>query len=226
MTRRRSSVPSAPRVPDDLRPATSRDEHWTGCEVRGNADLAVQFHDGRPEEIRESRVIDVRFDGVDLDRLLVTDVVFEDCSFVAASWADASFNRVEFRTCRMTEVVLAGARLDDVRFVDCKLDGANLRMAVGAVVEFLRCPLTGADLYAARLEAARFFGCDLERADVSAARLDGARLHGSRLGGLIGGEQLRGVVIDSSQVLPLALRVFSALGITVDDDPEPEEKKK
>jgi hypothetical protein len=46
----------------------------------------------------------------------------------------------------------------------------------------------------------------------------GARFHGSSLADIRGGEYLRDIVIDSSQILPLALRVFAALGIQVDDD--------
>jgi hypothetical protein len=33
-----------------------------------------------------------------------------------------------------------------------------------------------------------------------------------------GAEYLRGIVIDSSQVLPLAVRVFAGLGIRVEDE--------
>jgi hypothetical protein len=68
------------------------------------------------------------------------------------------------------------------------------------------------------LHAACLFDCDLNGADFSQAVLPGAKFQGSSLAEIKGGEYLRDVVIDSSQVLPLALRVFSALGIRVDDE--------
>jgi hypothetical protein len=70
------------------------------------------------------------------------------------------------------------------------------------------------------LISACFFDCDLSEAEFSQAVLPGARFHGSSLADIKGGEYLRDIVIDSSQVLPLALRVFLALGIRVDDERE------
>jgi hypothetical protein len=46
----------------------------------------------------------------------------------------------------------------------------------------------------------------------------GIALHGSTLDALVGAANLRGAVIAGDQVLPLALRVFAAMGIVVDDD--------
>ncbi len=40
-------------------------------------------------------------------------------------------------------------------------------------------------------------------------------LHGSDLTDLVGGAALRGVTIDSAQIVPLALAMFDALGIIV-----------
>jgi hypothetical protein len=56
--------------------------------------------------------------------------------------------------------------------------------------------------------------------EFSAADLEGAFLHGSVLEGVRGGGILRRVVIGTDQVVPLALSVFAALGIRVDDDAE------
>jgi hypothetical protein len=74
------------------------------------------------------------------------------------------------------------------------------------------------DLCAAHFTSACFFDCDLRGVDVSEAKLRGAKFHGSDLSEIKGGECLRDIVIDSWQVLPLAIRVFAGLGIRVEDD--------
>jgi hypothetical protein len=51
-------------------------------------------------------------------------------------------------------------------------------------------------------------------------KLPGARFHGSDLSEIKGSEYLRDVVIDSTQVLPLAKGVFASLNIRVEDDRE------
>jgi hypothetical protein len=48
--------------------------------------------------------------------------------------------------------------------------------------------------------------------------MPGTRFHGSSLAEIRGGESFKDIVVDSTQVLPLALRVFAALHIEVDDE--------
>ena len=120
----------------------------------------------------------------------------------------------------MSSTLLAQARLRDVTFSESKLDDVNFRMSQGDRVVFDDVNLRGADFYAAHLTSARFFDCDMSGTEVSQAILPRARLHGSLLSDIKGGEYLRDVVIDSSQVLPLALQVFRALDIRVEDERE------
>jgi uncharacterized protein YjbI with pentapeptide repeats len=118
----------------------------------------------------------------------------------------------------MSGVLIPQATLQDVTFTECKLDGANFRMSEGKRVVFDHANLCGAEFYAARFTSACFFDCDLDEAEFSQAQVQGARFHGSSLADIKGGEYLRDIVIDTSQVIPLALRVFSGLGIRVDDE--------
>src|SRR6476619_8175040 len=118
----------------------------------------------------------------------------------------------------MSGIVLAGGRLRDVVLKGCKLDEANLRGTVGERIRFEGCVMTGADLSGVRYTGARMVDCDLSRAEFAAAQLRGARLHGSELEGIRGAESLKGVVIGSTQLVPLALRLFQSLGITIDDE--------
>jgi uncharacterized protein YjbI with pentapeptide repeats len=77
--------------------------------------------------------------------------------------------------------------------------------------------LTGADFTGADLTGAGLVGCRLVDVELSKATLQGARLHGSVLDAVRGGDSLRGTVIGSDQIVPVAVPLFAALGITVDD---------
>ncbi len=118
----------------------------------------------------------------------------------------------------MSGALIPRAELRDVSFSECKLDGVNLRMGKGDRVLFDHVNLQRGELSSAHLISACFFDCDLSETEVSQAVLPRARFHGSLLSEIKGGEYLRDIVIDSSQVLPLATRVFSALNIRVEDD--------
>jgi uncharacterized protein YjbI with pentapeptide repeats len=91
-------------------------------------------------------------------------------------------------------------------------------MSTGERVLFDHVNLERGDFYSANMTSTRFLDCDLTGADLSQAKLPGARLHGSVLLELNGGEYLRNVVIDSSQVLPLATGVFAGLNIRIEDE--------
>ncbi len=118
----------------------------------------------------------------------------------------------------MSGALIPQAQLHDVGFYECKLDGINFRMTTGDRVVFDHVNLQKGELTSAHLVSACFFDCDLSETDVSQASLPQARFHGSILTDIKGGEYLRHIVIDSSQVLPLAARVFSALDIRIDDE--------
>jgi uncharacterized protein YjbI with pentapeptide repeats len=79
--------------------------------------------------------------------------------------------------------------------------------------------LVDADFSSAALPGARFIGCDLTGVELSKAVLTGASLQWSTLAGLRGAESLRGVTISSDQVVPAALAVLGAMGVTIDDEP-------
>jgi uncharacterized protein YjbI with pentapeptide repeats len=119
----------------------------------------------------------------------------------------------------MTGASLAMVRARDVVFSGCKLDDAGFGMADLERCELVDCDLEGADLTAARLPGSRIEGCRLDRAQLSKASMAGTLLHGTTLEGVLGADALRGTTIGSDQVVALALPLFAALGITVDDGP-------
>ena len=133
----------------------------------------------------------------------LVDVVFDDCELSGALLLDGRLTRVQFNRCRMSGSWRRVGRRRR-RFLDCKLDGANFRMSSWERrLAALRAP--DADLGACVVAHVRLFGCNLSGADVAKVRLDDVALHGSNLDGLRGADALRGAVIGSDQVVPLAV---------------------
>ncbi len=211
--------PLEPRLGRQLEPIVDihldHDDEWS--EVTGGGDLVGV--DAEDVEIHGSSLADLRLTGAALPRVRITDTRFTGCELSGARLDEATLTRVEFRDCRMSGFVATRARLRDVSFVDCRLDAASFRMAVAERIAFAQCELIDADFYEARLDnGAAFDRCDLTRASFDRAALAGARLGGSTLDELRGAEALAGAFIDSGQLVPVALALFAALGITIDDD--------
>ena len=88
--------------------------------------------------------------------------------------------------------------------------------------ELSGCVTPRIDFYGARLKNVRLVGCDLSESDFTRASLDEVRLHRSKLELIKGGASLKGAVISSDQVVPLAYELIRALGIRVEDEDEDE----
>jgi len=212
----------APRMTDAL---TIVDD-WDAGEALGWSEVDVRGEyvgvDAPQLDVTRSRFVDVRLTAGRFEGARFTDVRFEGCDLSGATLMESSFTRVEFVRCRLSGTTLGGSRCRDLRFVDCKLDGAHLRSMKGERLEMERCVATNVDFAAAQLTGCRLFDCDLGGADFSNVSLPGVRLHGSALDELRGAGSLRNAVIDTAQIVPLALRMFHAIGVTVDDDRDPE----
>jgi len=83
--------------------------------------------------------------------------------------------------------------------------------------EFDGCELVEADLYGADMPGCRFVRCDLSGAQVSKSNLSGTRFTQSRLDRISGADALQGITIGSDQIVPVALALFTARAIVVDD---------
>ncbi len=173
---------------------------------------------GRHLQVEESHIDRAVFTGAQLPQLTLTDVVVDAADFSGVDLEESLLTRVEFRGCRMSGLQAVSTRMHDVAFTDCRLDGCNFRMSEADRVTFSTCELRGADFYAAAMKDVRFFDSDLSDADFSQAELSNGQFHGSNLVDIKGGDSLRDIVIDTAQVVPLALRVFGAMGIRVDDE--------
>jgi uncharacterized protein YjbI with pentapeptide repeats len=209
----------AARVPEQLEPA-SDDLISDSCLEKVHITGDVGEPDGAiltDVELADLRWTGARLTGRRFRRLHCRDVVFDNCDLSGVIMDDSGLKRVEFHECRMSGIVLAGSTLEDVLFSECRLDSANLRMVHGRRLDFLGSDLRQADLYGAELVATRIQDGSLSFADFSQASAQGIRLHGCDLRELKGVSALDGAVIGRDQVMDLALALFDASGITVDD---------
>ena len=218
MARPGSERPVPPRLPPDLphepNVPLAADAVVTGVTILGD----FSAHHLQGLVLEDAHIVDSSFVAADLNQLEMVDVLVEGSNFSGALMEEATLSRVVFKSCRMSGLSLPRSQMRDVSFEDVRLDDVNLRSCTGERVLFDHVNLERGDLYAAHFTPTCFFDCDLRGVDLSGARLRGAKFHGSDLAEIKGAESLRDVVIDTSQVLPLAIRVFAALNIRVDDD--------
>ena len=151
--------------------------------------------------------------GVASSRLRAIDVRIEASDLSGSDFDESSFTR--------SGTVFTRCSFRDVLFSGCRLNQANFAMSEASTVTFEDSDLRESDFYAAGLSGARFFDCNLSGAQFSKATTTGVRFHGSTLTELKGGQALAGAVIESSQVLPVALAVLSDLGISIDEERDP-----
>ena len=109
------------------------------------------------------------------------------------------------------------AALRRVTFRGGKLDSVNFRSGVFTDVTFEDCMLRDTDFGGATLLRVGFAGCTLTGADFTKAACTEVDLRGAQLGITAGYESLRGVTIDSVQLVTLAPYLARHLGITVAD---------
>src|SRR5262245_1653658 len=168
--------------------------------------------------VRQSRVEGAFFTGSRLIRASFADCVIVDFDFSGVRFDDCRLERVEFLRCRVSGVQATKSQFTDVALVDCKADAASFRMSVWERAEFRDCNLVESDFTGAKLPGSRLDGCDLAKADLTKCDLTGTRLHRSNLTDVKGGDSLRGVIISSDQLIPVALAVFASMKIRIEDE--------
>lgn len=173
-------------------------------------------------ELARCRVRNAQWTSSHLVSLQLRDVVIEHSDLSGAILEQATLTRVRVNECRLSGVELARSSFRDVLVVGSRLDQANLRMCHFERVTFDGVDLQAADFTGTTFAKCRLFDCNLTGADFSKVKAEGARLHGSVLEGIKGADSLRGVVIDSTQMVPLGVRLLATMAIAVDDQREPE----
>jgi uncharacterized protein YjbI with pentapeptide repeats len=218
-TRPRPGAPEAPRLPDLLDRDVHLDPDAVG-ELRDSHVVAIDGDDLDDLELTRCVVEGVRLTARSARRLRLTDVVLRDCELSGADLQEARLLRVRIERCRAEGLDAGLLRATDVVVADTKLTGAGLRMTSWERSAFEGCDLRQAELMEAALDRVELTGCDLTGADTTRARMVDVRFRSTRLHDLVGATALAGSTVDTAQVVPLALAVFSALGIRLDEGPD------
>jgi uncharacterized protein YjbI with pentapeptide repeats len=217
---RRPSVPAGPKLPASLSPAKLPEDDlkddgvYLSLEYE-NIDLANRSV--ASIEIDQCRFKTVNFGQSELDRALISDVVFQGCDFANLRARDCSLVRVSLTGSRVTGMSWVEGSVRDAVFDGCRMDLASFRFSNFKSVVFTDCKLAQADFQEADLRGARFERCDLTGAQFSKAQMEGARLSDCRLDGIGGVLSLQGTIVGSRDALGLAYTLASALGITIED---------
>jgi uncharacterized protein YjbI with pentapeptide repeats len=161
--------------------------------------------------------VNVSFGGGRLRRSRFTDTRLRDTRFMATDLAETRWQDTVLAQCMLAGVQAFSAVLRRTTFSDGKLDSVNFRGSTLTDVTFSNCVLRDADFGGATLERVSFGGCTLTGADFTKASCTDVDLRGAELGIAAGFESLRGVTIDSVQLVRLAPQLAHHLGITVLD---------
>jgi uncharacterized protein YjbI with pentapeptide repeats len=161
--------------------------------------------------------VSTSFGGGRLRKSRFTNVTLLQARFVATDLAETSWQDTTLTGCALAGVQAFSAALRRVVFRDGKLDSVNFRQASFTDVAFEDCVLRDADFGGATLLRVSFAGCTLTGADFTKATCTEVDLRGAQLGITAGYESLRGVTIDTVQLVGLAPYLARHLGITVAD---------
>jgi uncharacterized protein YjbI with pentapeptide repeats len=161
--------------------------------------------------------VSVSFSGGLLRKSRFTDDTLREVRFVATDLAETGWQDTTVTGCALAGVQAYSAALRRVVFRDGKLDSVNFRNAVLTDVTFEDCVLRDVDFGGATLLRVSFAGCTLTGADFTKAACTEVDMRGARLGITAGYDSLRGVTIDSAQLVALAPYLARHLGLTVAD---------
>ena len=143
------------------------------------------------------------------------DIIIESSSFSTSKLSDCIINRVVFKDCRLQGTDFNTSDLTDVVFINCNLSLSNFRRAKLLRVRFEGCSMTDADFMATNLREVEFDNCELDKVNFSGSIIKNVDLSGSQISNIIEITSLKGVTIDSTQLINLASELASTLGIKV-----------
>lgn len=155
--------------------------------------------------------------GLELDRPEWVDLRFEDCDLSGVVARNFAMRRVQFRDTRLRGVALANGQYDDGLVLDCRTEELSLRFTRMRNVTFRGCDLSNADFYSAIFEHVTIESCSLRGARFHAADVKCLRIKDCDLLGIVGALDLKGAVLDASDLPSLAPSLASEAGIELVD---------
>lgn len=165
----------------------------------------------------ESVIERSHFVAAKLEKLSFMDVEAKASDFSAALCSDSSLVRVHFIGCRMIGVDFNRSVIKDVIFKDCKLDMANFRFAKLTRVRFMKCTFIDADFQAAEIREVAFDNCHLEKVEFGQCKIKQVDVRGSQLYDIKGWQSLRGLIINSTQLVTIAPQLAAELGLIIEE---------
>ena len=154
-----------------------------------------------------------------LVKLEMTDVLLDRCNLANSVLHESIIYRTQWSACRLTGIDASNSSFMHTVFDKCIIDLGNFRFTSFKNVNFRSCMLNDAEFGGADLRGVRFSDCILKQTQFSGAKLKGTDLRGSDIDGLgIPPENLRGVIIDPSQLTVLAGSLIKHFGLIVQND--------
>lgn len=150
-----------------------------------------------------------------LEKFSMTDVEVRACDFSAAHCTESSLIRVHITGGRMTGTDLSRSAIKDVIFEDCKLDMANFRFAKLTRVQFINCQMSETDFQAAELQQVGFQDSRLEKVEFGQCKLKEVDARSSDLLDIRGWQSLKGLGIDSTQLVMIAPQLAAELELKI-----------
>jgi uncharacterized protein YjbI with pentapeptide repeats len=217
----RPIAPDAPRLPDELEPATidpaavDGGDEWhrvriADAEAAGLAVPGLRFEESRLERVDLS--------GGRLAHLSLSDVELESANLANANVRGGSAWRARVTRSRLTGIAWHEGLIRDTVLSDCRIDLSSFAATRLDQVVFERCLLMQVEFQGTSLRAVRFTECDLTEADVTEARFERCELRGCTIDGMRGAERLRGVAMPWEDIVASVGTFAAAVGVTVLDD--------
>lgn len=150
-----------------------------------------------------------------LEKFSLSDGELKACDLSAARCSESSLIRVHIVGGRMTGVDFSRSTIKDVVFEDCKIDMANFRFAKLTRVQFINCQLNETDFQAAELNDVEFQASHLEKTEFGQCKIKNVDVRSSELVDIRGWQFLRGLKIDSTQLVTVAPQLALELGLKV-----------
>ncbi|MEO8105150.1 MAG: pentapeptide repeat-containing protein [Candidatus Saccharibacteria bacterium] len=191
--------------------------------LKNNAQLeAVKFQNIIAESVtaKYSQLHQVVFEKchlieADLEATACSDAVIKDSDFSAVKIASSKITRLHAANNRMPGINLSDSELTDITFDGCNLNLANFRMSKLRRIKFTRCSLVEADFVGSELREIIFEDCELEKVNFYQVKVKNVDFSGSHINGLGGWQSLKGVTIDSLQLLSVAGELAGELGLKI-----------
>jgi uncharacterized protein YjbI with pentapeptide repeats len=206
--------PAQPQIPSDLIQQTITGEILLD-EYEEVSIGASQLSGAGAQSLHLSRSRLERVDATDsqLAHLHATDVELQACNFSNAKLPDAAFWRVALSGCKLSGTQMMRGTLIDVTFRNCRLDFASFTDVKFKNVTFEDCQMREIDFSKVTLENVAFVECDLTRAMFGRMKIQRVEMRRCTLSALRGLSELRGIAMESNDILAQAELFAAELGI-------------